>query len=86
MSSARKNQPVFAARLPKGAYEVKQYNLSGLTGISDRTLELHFTLYEGYVKETNRLTERIADFLHDGKVNEPPGSAARAVTARTMTT
>jgi len=35
------------------SYQPKQFNLSGLNGISDRTLEMHFKLYEGYVKETN---------------------------------
>ena len=34
-------------------YQVKEFNLSGLNGISDQTLEMHFELYEGYVKETN---------------------------------
>ena len=43
-------------------YKAKQFNLSGLNGISDRTMEMHFKLYEGYVKETNRLTEKISDF------------------------
>ena len=68
--SARKDRSAFAEALPKHPYEVKRYDLSGLNGISDRTLELHFKLYEGYVKETNRLTERIADFLMDGQVDQ----------------
>ena len=50
-------------------YKVKQYNLSGLNGISDQTLEVHFKLYEGYVKETNRLNEEIQGFLRGGKVD-----------------
>src|SRR5215213_10973867 len=53
-----------------GSYKAKQFNLSGLNGISDQTLEMHFKLYEGYVKETNNLTERIAKFLEDGKVDQ----------------
>jgi superoxide dismutase, Fe-Mn family len=52
------------------SYQAKQFNLSGLHGISDRTLEMHFKLYEGYVKESNRLTERIWDFLKDGRVDQ----------------
>jgi Fe-Mn family superoxide dismutase len=52
------------------AYQIKQFQLSGLQGISDETLEMHFTLYEGYVKETNRLTEQIAKFLKDGMVDQ----------------
>ena len=51
-------------------YRPKQFNLSGLKGISDQTLEMHFKLYEGYVKETNNLNERIAEFLKDGKVDQ----------------
>jgi Fe-Mn family superoxide dismutase len=51
-------------------YKAKQFDLSGLNGISDRTLEMHFKLYEGYVKETNRLSEKISEFLRDGKVDQ----------------
>ncbi|MFY9555969.1 MAG: superoxide dismutase [Blastocatellia bacterium] len=51
-------------------YKPRQFNLSGLNGISDQTLEMHFKLYEGYVKETNNLSERIAKFLEDGKVDQ----------------
>jgi superoxide dismutase, Fe-Mn family len=39
----------------------KKWDLSGLTGISDATLEMHFGLYEGYVKNTNLLFERLQD-------------------------
>ncbi len=38
-------------------YRPRQFNLSNLKGISDETLEMHFKLYEGYVKETNKLNE-----------------------------
>jgi Fe-Mn family superoxide dismutase len=48
------------------SYEAKQFNLSGLHGISDQTLEMHFKLYEGYVKETNRLQEKISAILKVG--------------------
>jgi len=41
-------------------YKPQQWNLSGLVGISDKTLEMHFKLYEGYVKATNELNARIA--------------------------
>jgi superoxide dismutase, Fe-Mn family len=51
-------------------YKARQFNLSGLKGISDQTLEMHFKLYEGYVKETNNLNTRIAEFLSDGKVDQ----------------
>lgn len=52
------------------SYKPRQFNLSGLNGISDKTLEMHFKLYEGYVKETNKLEEKIAEFLADGKVDQ----------------
>ena len=41
------------------SYQAKKFKLSGLNGISDQTLEMHFKLYEGYVKETNVLQEKI---------------------------
>jgi Fe-Mn family superoxide dismutase len=51
-------------------YKAKKYDLSGLKGISDQTLEMHFKLYEGYVKETNVLQEKISEILKDGKVDQ----------------
>ncbi|HET7814558.1 MAG TPA: Fe-Mn family superoxide dismutase [Candidatus Baltobacteraceae bacterium] len=39
------------------SYTPKKWDLSGLQGISDATLETHFALYEGYVKNTNTLIE-----------------------------
>ncbi|HEV8711660.1 MAG TPA: Fe-Mn family superoxide dismutase [Candidatus Binatia bacterium] len=55
---------------PPELYQPKHFPLSGLHGISDQTLEMHFKLYEGYVQETNRLTERLAAFLKDGQVDQ----------------
>src|SRR5215471_11263772 len=52
------------------SYQAKKFKLSGLNGISDQTLEMHFKLYEGYVKETNNLTEKLSAFLADGKVDQ----------------
>src|SRR5881275_3311412 len=63
-------------------YRPKQFNLSGLNGISDQTLELHFKLYEGYVKETNRLTEQICELLKDGKVDQEEMPAYSELTRR----
>src|SRR6058998_270810 len=65
-----------------GSYKAREFNLSGLKGISDQTLEMHFKLYEGYVKETNRLTERIAEFLKDGKVDQEEMPAYSELTRR----
>ena len=52
------------------SYKARQFNLSNLKGISDETLEMHFKLYEGYVKETNKLNEKIAEFIAGGKVDQ----------------
>ncbi len=49
------------AQEAKQSYAAKTFNLSGLTGISDKTLQTHFKLYEGYVTNTNILNEKIAE-------------------------
>jgi Fe-Mn family superoxide dismutase len=56
--------------------------LHGLEGISDATLQMHFKLYEGYVKETNRLNEKIAEFLRDGQVDQEEMPAYSELTRR----
>ncbi len=54
------------------AKELKRYsardfsNVRGLTGISDKQIEEHLKLYEGYVKRTNALTEKLYSFCKDG--------------------
>lgn len=49
------------------AYSPKKWELAGLQGISDDTLTIHFGLYEGYVKNTNLLNDRIAELRSGGK-------------------
>lgn len=51
------------------SYTPKKWDLSGLQGISDETLQIHFGLYEGYVKNTNLLNERIAELRSAGKAS-----------------
>lgn len=63
-------------------YNARQFNLSGLKGISDQTLEMHFKLYEGYVKETNNLSARINEFIADGKVDQDEMPAYSELTRR----
>src|SRR5437016_10429525 len=63
-------------------YRPQQFNLSGLTGISDQTLEMHFKLYEGYVQNTNVLTEKIAEILKDGKIDHEEMPAYSELTRR----
>lgn len=63
-------------------YQAKSFDLHGLNGISDRTMETHFKLYAGYVKETNRLNEEIREFLKDGKVDQEEIPAYSELTRR----
>lgn len=42
------------------SYTPKKWDLSGLQGISDATIETHFALYEGYVNNTNKLIDLTA--------------------------
>jgi len=65
-----------------GTYQAREFNLSNLKGISDQTLEMHFKLYEGYVKETNKLNERIAEFIKDGNVDQEEMPAYSELTRR----
>ena len=65
-----------------GSYKARQFDLSNLKGISDQTLEMHFKLYEGYVKETNNLTDRISEFISDGKVDQEEMPAYSELTRR----
>src|SRR5947209_6175131 len=53
------------------AYQEKKFDLSGLNGISDKQLEIHFGLYAGYVKNTNLLNEQISELLKGGKAGTP---------------
>jgi len=64
------------------SYNVTPFNLHGLIGISDRTLEMHITLYEGYVKAANQLTARIGEILRDGRIDQEEMPAYSELTRR----
>jgi Fe-Mn family superoxide dismutase len=64
------------------AYEARKFDLKGLEGISDQTLEMHLKLYEGYVKGTNALTAKIDKILEDGKVDAEEVPAYSELTRR----
>jgi len=55
--------------MSQSLYKAQEFKLSGLKGISDRTLEMHLSLYEGYVKNTNALTEKLAEMTHKKKAS-----------------
>ena len=54
------------------AYTAKDYsNLLGMEGFSDTLLNNHFTLYQGYVTNTNKLLDTLAAMLKENKVGIP---------------
>ena len=55
--------------MAQSTYKAKQFQLSGLDGISDETLKMHFGLYEGYVKNTNLLMEQISEMIRQKQVS-----------------
>ena len=53
-------------------YEPKKYDLLlGITGFSDQLLKNHFTLYEGYVANTNKVLALIKEMTETGKASTP---------------
>lgn len=54
------------------AYEAKDYNsLIGMEGFSETLLKNHFTLYQGYVTNTNKLMGLLASMIKEGKIGTP---------------
>jgi len=45
--------------------------LRGLTGITDEQIEVHLTLYEGYVKRSNALIQNVATLRQEGRAASP---------------
>jgi len=54
------------------AYTAKDYNnLIGMEGFSETILKNHFTLYQGYVTNTNKLVDLLATMVKEGKIGTP---------------
>jgi len=54
------------------AYAAKDYShLIGMEGFSQTLLNNHFTLYQGYVTNTNKVLDTLAAMLKEGKVGNP---------------
>jgi len=54
------------------SYTAKDYSsLLGMQGFSDTLLQNHFTLYQGYVANTNKVMGLLADMLQAGKEGTP---------------
>ena len=62
-------QPRKEEKMP---YTAKDYSrLLGMQGFSETLLKNHFTLYQGYVTNTNKLKETLGQMLKDGKSGTP---------------
>ena len=54
------------------AYTAKDYSkLVGMEGFSETLLKNHFTLYQGYVTNTNKLVDLLGQMLKEGKAGTP---------------
>jgi len=54
------------------SYTAKDYSkLIGISGFSEALLKNHFTLYQGYVTNTNKVNETLEQMLKDGKTATP---------------
>ncbi|MFB3897756.1 MAG: superoxide dismutase [bacterium] len=54
------------------AYAVKDYvKLIGMAGFSETLLKNHFTLYQGYVTNTNKVLDALDAILKEGKTGTP---------------
>ena len=54
------------------AYEAKDYTrLIGMEGFSETLLRNHFTLYQGYITNTNKLLDTLGQMAKDGKIGTP---------------
>ena len=54
------------------AYAAKDYSkIIGMEGFSETLLTNHFTLYQGYVTNTNKVIDLLTAMLKDGKTGTP---------------
>jgi Fe-Mn family superoxide dismutase len=61
-----------AKEVPTMGYSAKDYSrLIGMEGFSETLLKNHFTLYQGYVTNTNKVLDTVGQLLKDGKTGAP---------------
>jgi Fe-Mn family superoxide dismutase len=61
-----------ARKEEKMPYTAKDYSkLLGMEGFSETLLKNHFTLYQGYVTNTNKLMDTLGQLLKEGKTGNP---------------
>jgi Fe-Mn family superoxide dismutase len=72
LSSKPKTSLAQKRKEEKMTYIAKDYSrLLGMEGFSETLLKNHFTLYQGYVANTNKLIEILGQMLKEGKVGTP---------------
>ena len=53
-------------------YQAVDYNrIVGMEGFSDTLLKNHFTLYQGYVTNTNKVLDTLGQLLKEGQTGNP---------------
>lgn len=50
-------------------FEEKKFNIPALKGISAKNIEEHLKLYAGYVKHSNLIIDKIAEYMADSEKN-----------------
>ena len=50
-------------------FTAKKFNIPTLKGISTKNIEEHLKLYEGYVKNSNIIMEKVAELMNDPEKN-----------------
>ena len=67
-------------------YTAKDYSkLIGLPGFSETLLKNHFTLYQGYVTNTNKVLDILGLMAADGKTATPSSPSSSAASAGNST-
>src|SRR5574341_85453 len=71
----RRERPVLSGTFPQEdamPYSAKDYTaLIGMKGFSETLLKNHFTLYQGYVTNTNKVADALGQMLKEGKTATP---------------
>lgn len=74
----RQNQRLTQTPSSMEPYTAKDFSyLLGMQGISDGTLNMHFKLYQGYVKNTNLLLDILNNYMKEKKEDTPQFGAIK---------
>lgn len=66
------NAKPLEAKAISETYNAKDYSsLMRMDGFSENALKTHFTLYQGYVKNTNKLVNILSGMLEEGNIHGP---------------